>query len=48
MEAAALEQAADAALAAGVRTADLVGAGAHCSSTREAAAAVVSSLGQRP
>jgi 3-isopropylmalate dehydrogenase len=48
MEAAALEQAADAALAAGVRTADLVGAGARCSSTREAAAAVVSSLGRRP
>jgi 3-isopropylmalate dehydrogenase len=43
-EAAALEQAADAALASGARTADLVPAGARHLSTRAAAAAVVSSL----
>jgi 3-isopropylmalate dehydrogenase len=46
-EAAALERAADAALAAGARTADLVPAGARSSSTREAAEAVVSSLPPR-
>ncbi|MDE2138636.1 MAG: 3-isopropylmalate dehydrogenase, partial [Gammaproteobacteria bacterium] len=43
-EAAALERAADAALAAGVRTADLVAPGAAHLPTRAAAAAVVSSL----
>ena len=43
-ESAALEQAADAALSAGVRTADLVAPGAAHLSTRAAAAAVVSSL----
>ena len=46
-EAAALEQAADAALASGVRTADLVPAGARYLSTRAAAEAVVSSLPPR-
>jgi 3-isopropylmalate dehydrogenase len=46
-EAAALERAADAALAAGARTADLVPAGARSSSTREVAEAVVSSLPPR-
>jgi 3-isopropylmalate dehydrogenase len=43
-EAAALERAADAALASGARTVDLVPAGARALSTREAAEAVVSSL----
>jgi 3-isopropylmalate dehydrogenase len=43
-EAAALERAADAALAAGARTVDLVPAGAHAVSTRAAAEAVVRSL----
>ena len=43
-EAAALEQAADAALSAGVRTADLVAPGAPHLSTRAAAEAVLSSL----
>jgi 3-isopropylmalate dehydrogenase len=46
-EAAALEDAAAAALTAGVRTPDLVPAGARAASTREAAEAVVSSL-RRP
>jgi 3-isopropylmalate dehydrogenase len=46
-EAAALEQAADAALASGARTADLVPAGARHLSTRAAAEAVVSSLPPR-
>jgi len=46
-EAAALEQAADAALASGARTADLVPAGARYLSTRAAAEAVVSSLPPR-
>jgi 3-isopropylmalate dehydrogenase len=46
-EAAALERAADAALAAGARTADLVPAGARHLSTQAAAEAVVSSLPPR-
>ena len=46
-EAAALEKAADTALAAGARTADLVPAGARHLSTRAAAEAVVSSLPPR-
>jgi len=46
-EAAALERAADAALAGGARTVDLVPAGARALSTREAAEAVVNSLAPR-
>ena len=47
-EAAVLERAADAALAAGARTVDLVPAGARALSTREAAEAVVRSLPPLP
>jgi 3-isopropylmalate dehydrogenase len=47
-EAAALERAADEALAAGTRTADVAAAGQRASSTREAAQAVVSRLRPRP
>jgi 3-isopropylmalate dehydrogenase len=46
-EAAVLERAADAALAEGARTVDLVPAGARALSTREAAEAVVRSLAPR-
>lgn len=47
-EAAAIERAADEALAAGVRTADLVVGGARSAGTREAAAEVLSRLRRRP
>lgn len=47
-EAAAVEHAADEALAAGVRTADLVAEGARSASTREASAEVLSRLRRRP